>query len=98
MSTNQIKFIFAFNQPKDIRYCPYDKVNSFKFSKCGFNERITKDTPYIHPYFDIDHLETVEEFTKFVDYCDKAKEVIGDYSIGGYTNNQEFANSLGFKY
>ena len=97
MSRNEIQFILAFNQPNSIKRIKHEFVNEYHFEK-GFNEKISKNTPYIRPYFDIDHLETMEEFTKFVDYCDKAKEVIGDYSIGGYTNNQEFANSLGFKY
>ena len=97
MTETKIHFILAFNKPKDIKSISHDNVNSYPFKK-GFNEKITKDTPFIHPYFDIDHLETVDAFHDFVAYCDKAKEVLGDYSIGGYTNDPKIAESLGFKH
>ena len=96
-SSQEIQFIMAFNQPTSIKRIKYEDVNNYNFSR-GFNEKITKNTPFIHPYFDIDHLENQNEFREFISYCNQAKSVLGDYSIGGYTNNEEISIDLGLKY
>ena len=93
----EIQFIMAFNQPRAIKKIKREFVNVYNFSR-GFNEKITKNTPYIHPYFDIDDLKTVEEFYDFIEYCDKAKTILGDYSVGGYTNNESISDEIGLKY
>ena len=96
-SSQEIQFIMAFNQPTQIKRIKYENINNYNFTR-GFNEKITKNTPVIHPYFDIDHLESQNEFEEFMIYCDQAKSVLGNYSVGGYTNDEEISNALGLKF
>ena len=74
----------------------YNDINNYDFSK-GFLE-CHKDLEFVHLYFDFDNISSEAEYKDIINYLDTLKVVFGDYSIGGYTNNIDFSNNLGFKY
>lgn len=66
-----------------------------KINGC-FNEIITKDTPYVHLYFDFDSLTTLEDYNAIISYC----KLIGininsEISICGYTTDRTIAKNTG---
>ena len=94
---NQIKFIYSFSNAYEVKQISRDNINTYKFAK-GFNEVITAETPYIRPYIDCDHLDSIDSYNEFVSYCDRIKQFLGEYSIGGYTSNEDVSDATGLKY
>ena len=94
LNSNQIKFINTFSNQKSVHYILHNDVNNYDFSK-GFTEVITKSTDYIRIYFDCDHISNINEYNQFIQYCDNIKNTLGEYSIGGYTNDVNIANTTG---
>ena len=62
-----------------------DEINDYDFSK-GFTEYIISND-FVHLYFDFDSIKNEEEFESVMKWLDKLKEVFGNYSYGGYCNN-----------
>ena len=54
---------------------------------------------YVHLYFDFDGIHSKEEYDDVVVkwLLESVSDVFGNYSVGGYTNNEEMA-ALGFKF
>lgn len=84
---------------KEIKKITKEKFDRYDFSQTPFIEQIIhyKDQPlYVHPFFDIDDIEDTDEYKKLIEWVDSLKPVFGDYSIGGYCNNDEMA-AFGYK-
>lgn len=96
-NSNKIQFIYTFSNSRDYHYILHNDVNTYDFSK-GFNERLSKTTEYIRIYIDCDHISNINEYNQFINYCNSIKNTLGDYSIGGYTNDIDISNQIGLKY
>ena len=64
----------------------FDKMNA---NGKSFVEFLLKPQ-YVHLYIDVDEVNTVEEYLVFKLWLIKLSAVFGKYSIGGYTNDQQF--------
>ncbi len=76
-----------------------EKFDRYKFNKIPFIEQIIhyKDQPlYVHPFFDFDDIGSTAEYEELIRWLDSLKPVFGEYSIGGYCNNEEMA-AKGYK-
>ena len=96
-NSNKIQFIYTFSNSRDYHYILHNDVNTYDFSK-GFNERLSKTTEYIRIYIDCDHISNINEYNQFISYCNSIKNTLGEYSIGGYTNDIDISNQIGLKY
>ena len=84
---------------KEIKHINKEKFNKLDFNKFPFIEQLIhyKDQPlYVHLFFDIDDMEDTDEYEKLIKWLDSLKPVFGEYSIGGYCNNDEMA-AFGYK-
>lgn len=84
-------------QPSWIRQINHEDVDRFSFQKYPFIE-IIKKPEYIRPYFDFDSIETVEEYNKLHEWLNNLKNTLGEYSIGGYTGDEEISKITHLKY
>ncbi len=75
----------------------HEEVNNFKFSKYPFIE-IIRNPSRIRPYFDFDSISTLEEYNKLLEWLNNLKNTLGDYSIGGYTGDEEISKITHLKY
>lgn len=82
------------NQYKSI---DYNQIDEYPFDKKGFVEYIIPQK-YVHLYFDFDSLSTEEEYLDVITWLDRLKVVFKEYSIGGYSNNKDFAEKYGYRY
>ena len=87
-NSNMIKFDVSFNKPNNFipQMIGFDEVNDYDFSK-GFNEFLIGEDK-VHLYFDFDSIKSEEEYLSVIDWLDKVKAVFGNYSIGGYCDNE----------
>ena len=74
----------------------YDKIDEYDFENKPFNEVFIKPE-YVHPYFDFDSIETLDDYNDVIEWLDELKDEFGEYVIGGYTNNEEVFGHL-YKY
>lgn len=84
---------------KNLKKVNKEKFDQYKFNNFPFIEQIIhyKDQPlYVHLFFDIDDIEDTDEYEELKKWLDSLKPVFGDYSIGGYCNNEEMA-AYGYK-
>ena len=91
---NKIKYGLKFGYPNNWKpfEISFDDVDKYDFKK-GFNEFLIKPE-YVHLYFDFDQIQTSEECDEVYDWLEKLKSVFGKYSIGGYSDNEEFAELM----
>ena len=78
---------FAEKNHEEIDKLDFEKMNNHGKS---FVEFLIKEE-YVHLYFDIDDVKTLEEYLCFNSWLLKISEIFGKFSIGGYTNNKEFS-------
>lgn len=94
----KIKYEVCFNRPKN--YSPYQisfsKVDSYPFDK-GFIEFLISEK-YVHLYFDFDSIKTIDELDDVLKWLESLKEIFGDYSYGGYTDDESIAEKYGFRF
>ena len=81
-------------------WATHDKVDNLNFDAMvekgkSFVEFLIKPE-YVHLYLDIDDAKTLEDYLRFKAWLIPVSEVFGKYSIGGYTNSEEFAKE-GFR-
>ena len=84
---------------KTLKKITKEDFDQYKFNKHPFIEQIIhyKDQPlYVHLFFDIDDIDDTTEYEKLIKWLDSLKPVFGEYSIGGYCNNDEMA-AFGYK-
>ena len=84
---------------KNLKKINKEKFDQYKFNKFPFIEQIIhyKDQPlYVHPFFDFDDIGSTTEYEELIRWLDSLKPVFGEYSIGGYCNNEEMA-AKGYK-
>ncbi|KAA6385381.1 MAG: hypothetical protein EZS28_019091, partial [Streblomastix strix] len=80
--------------------CTYNSIEINKFNFQGsdaFNEYITPDK-YCHPYFDFDHIESLEQYESVLKWLDSLVSEFGQYSIGGYSNDVQICTSHNLKF
>ena len=94
-----IKYGLSFNLPGNAKLLEisHKDVNDYDFTKYSFNEFIIAPD-YVHPYFDFDSIQSEEQYLSVIDWLDSLTDVFGDYSIGGYTNNQEISDKYGYRF
>ena len=80
--------------PLEVSWKDLDK---FDFTNKSFFEVLASPT-YVHLYFDFDEITTEEEFVDVLDWMDKVSTVFGQYSYGGYSNNEQLAKEVGLRY
>ena len=90
------KYDVCFNRckhakPKEISF---EDVDNYDFSK-HFNEFLV-DENYVHLYFDFDTIKSNDEFDDVSYWLDRLVEVFGEYSMGGYCDNDDMAE-VGFR-
>ena len=93
------KIIISENEYKSLKTITKEKFNKLDFNKFPFIEQLIhhKDQPlYVHLFFDIDDMKSTTEYEEFIKWLDSLKPVFGEYSIGGYCNNEEMA-AFGYK-
>jgi len=92
----KIKFDVVFNRPNNYKpkEISFDEVDNYDFSK-GFTEFIISND-YLHLYFDFDEIKNEEQFDSVMEWLEKVKGVFGNYSYGGYCNNDTM-EELGFR-
>ena len=75
-----------------------DKLDFDRMNNCGksFVEFLIKPE-YVHLYIDVDDVKTVQEYLKFRLWLNSLIIPFGIYSIGGYTNDEQFAK-YGFRH
>ena len=73
----------------------HESVNEYSFESSNFIEILDKPQ-YVRPYFDFDEIETIEDYHNVINWLDSLKDIFGEYSIGGYSNDNNFAE-YGFK-
>lgn len=95
---NTIIYGDRFNYPNNWKgFCiSFDDVDNYDFSK-GFNEFIKKPK-FVHLYFDFDSIINENNYIEAIEWLDTLKTVFGNYTIGGYSNNEEFSNKYGYKH
>lgn len=93
---NMIKFDLSFNKPNNFKpkEISFKDVDNYDFNK-GFNEFIIS-VDKVHLYFDFDSVKTKDEFLSVVDWLNSLSSVFGEYSMGGYCNNDEM-EEFGFR-
>ena len=82
--------------------CDYYFVDSFNFAAANIARKsfveFLIEPKYVHLYFDIDDITNVEDYEEFKQWLDSLVPIFGNYSIGGYSSNEEFAEQYGFRY
>ena len=78
----------------------HEDIDKIDFKTCvdkgkAFVEFLIKPE-YVHLYFDVDDAKTMDEYLCFKQWLKCVSDVFGKYSIGGYTNSDEFAK-LGYR-
>ena len=78
----------------------HEDIDKIDFKTCvdkgkAFVEFLIKPE-YVHLYFDVDDAKTMDEYLCFKHWLKCVSDVFGKYSIGGYTNSDEFAK-LGYR-
>ena len=89
----------------------FDDVDKYDFSKHAFIEYIISQE-YVHLYFDFDDILTndekankteinddikAERVSEIFTWLDSLKPVFGEYSVGGYTDNEAIHSKHGFR-
>ena len=91
-----IKYGLSFNKPNN--WTPleisFSDVDSYDFSK-NFNEYLISEE-FVHLYFDFDTIKSMDEFEDVCEWLAGLSEVFGEYSMGGYCDNDEMAE-MGFR-
>lgn len=91
-----IKYDVCFNRTKDAKpkEISFEDVDNYDFSK-HFNEFLV-DEDYVHLYFDFDTIKSNDEFDDVCCWLGRLVEVFGEYSMGGYCDNDDMAE-VGFR-
>ncbi len=98
ISERKIKYDICFARPNNFqpKLISFNNIDNYDFNK-GFNEFLISEE-YVHLYFDFDSIKTTEELDDVINWLNSLKEVFGEYSFGGYTDNESIANNYGFRY
>lgn len=98
ISERKIKYDICFARPNNFqpKLISFNNIDNYDINK-GFNEFLISEE-YVHLYFDFDSIKTTEELDDVINWLNSLKEVFGEYSFGGYTDNESIANNYGFRY
>ena len=69
----------------------HEEVNDYDFENEAFLE-VLKKPDEVRLYFDVDELNDEEDYQQLLAWLNNVSEVFGPYSIGGYSNDHEFAD------
>ena len=75
----------------------HEEVNDYDFENEAFLE-VLKKPDEVRLYFDVDELNDEEDYQQPLAWLSKVSEVFGPYSIGGYSNDRDFADKFGFRF
>ena len=75
----------------------HQEIDEYDFQDQAFNE-VLKDRKNIRLYFDVDEIQDESQYKELTDWFESLTDVFGPYSIGGYTNDQDFADAHGFRF
>ena len=82
-------------KPLTITFDNLDKLSPEDFQK-GFNESILNED-YVHLYFDFDQIKSTDELDSVFEWLADLTDVFGEHTYGGYTDDEEVADSYGFR-
>ena len=67
----------------------YNEIDKIDFTK-GFSELLQGDiNKYVHLFFDVDNIQTREQYNELIEWFDSIKPIFGEYVIGGYTSDNK---------
>ena len=75
----------------------HEEVNNYDFEDEAFLE-VLKKPDEVRLYFDVNELNDEEDYKQLLAWLNKVSEVFGPYSIGGYSNDRDFADKFGFRF
>ncbi|KAH7823516.1 uncharacterized protein MONOS_16679 [Monocercomonoides exilis] len=75
---------------------PFADVDSYDFTD-GFIEFLTSEE-HVHLYFDFDSITNEAEYQDIMKWLTNVSIVFGEYSVGGYTNDEHMNEQYGFRY
>jgi len=97
---DKIKYLHYFSESRNkMHEIERSKITAKTIAR-GFNEYFNEADKYIRLYFDIDHLETLEQYNDFIGKFMEplAQKLDATYSFGGYSNNEEIASATGLRH
>lgn len=80
------------NEFKLMTFAEYNKLSS-KSLKSAFYEYITSDADGFHLFFDSDKASNIDEFNEFYNTLIEIQDIFGDFTMAGYTKDEELSNS-----
>ena len=93
----QVRYFVNMNTPDSrVQSIRYGEIDSYDFTQ-GFFE-LLKDMPTMHLYLDFDEIQTRDEMYEVEDWLNSLKPVFGNYSLGGYTNDEELSYDYDLKH
>ena len=81
-------------EPLTISFDDLDKLSTDDIQK-GFNVVILNED-YIHLYFDFDQIKSIDELDSVFEWLADLTDVFGEHTYGGFTDDDEVADSYGF--
>ena len=93
-----VKYNTRFNIPASVKpkSISSDDIDDYDFTK-GFTEFFI-NVDNVHLYFDFDQIKTQDDLIDLFDWLYKLEEVFGEFTYGGYSNDQEIANDYELRY
>lgn len=105
-SPNTLPLIYydtKINSNGELKAISWEDIDKYEF-KFGFNEffgynneKLKRKSEDVHLYFDFDEIKSEEELKSVLEWLDQLRETFGNYSIGGYTNNEDIRDNFGLK-
>jgi len=83
-------------EPSSFMEIDYHNIDCFPFEETPFNE-ILSGEQYIHFFLDID-MYLIDDMQNIMAFIEKLSTVFGEYSIGGYSNQEYLAKLLGIRF
>lgn len=80
-----------------MRVIKHEDLQLYNFDR-GFMEFVMDSVDNVRLYFDFDKVADENEYLDVVRWLDSLVPVFGPYSLGGYTNNEDFAKKYGYKH
>ena len=80
-----------------LKVTTHESLRYYNFER-GFLEFIIGNLENIRLYFDFDKIKSEDEYLDVIKWLETLKPVFGPYSLGGYTDNQHFADLYHYRY
>ena len=81
-----------------VREVTWEELDKFDFEKKVFFEMFSEQPKYVHLFFDFDSITDNKQFDEVFEWLTNLEKIFGEFSYGGYSNDESFANNVGFRY